>query len=380
MSSLGISRLDALVAVGVLAVAATELAANPAIAPRAAAIPCEVLLAAVVAWRSRAPLVVMLMVAVLQVAEAAAGVPLQQPVVPLLASVIAAYALVTRASRPALALGAAVILAAVAGETVLQHQGFGNFLFALIFLIGTAIVGRTVKHRTRQATALRARTETLEREQVAHAQQAAAEERGRIARELHDVIAHSVSVMVVQAGAAEQIMGRDPQRAVAAVQAVQQTGRDALAEMARLLGILREGSGGLGLAPQPGLADLPALIADTKRSGLNVELHVDGESRPLPPGPELSVYRIVQEALTNVRKHAHGAQATVRLRYRPDGIEAEVRNTGNGIVPDGAVPGGGHGLIGMQERVAVYGGTLHAGPETDGSYLVRADVPVRSQA
>jgi signal transduction histidine kinase len=373
----GWSRSDALVAAGVLAIAVAEVTASAAISPKAAALPCELVMAIALLWRRRLPLAVAVVVAAAQVVEAAAGVPLQQPVVPVLASVIAVYALMTRANVLRMAVGSAALLSAVGIETALQHKGFGNFAFALIFLVGAAIVGRTVHARTAQTVQLQARADTLEREGEVRVQLAAQEERARIARELHDVIAHSVSVMVVQAGAAEQMMTRNPARALTAVQTVQATGRDALGEMGRLLGILREGMDELGLSPQPGLGDVPALIADARHAGLAVELQIIGEQRSLPPGPALSIYRIVQEGLTNVRKHASSTRAAVRLIYSSAGVDAEVTNTGGETTT--ATSGGGHGLIGMRERVAVYGGTLQAGPRDGGGYHVHAHLPLETQ-
>jgi signal transduction histidine kinase len=270
-------------------------------------------------------------------------------------------------------------MTAVGIETVLQHKGPGNFLFAVIFLAGAAVVGRTVHGRTAQAVQLEARADALRQERDEHVQLATQQERARIARELHDVIAHSVSVMVVQAGAAEQQMTRDPAKALTAIQAVQTTGRDAVAEMGRLLGILRTGLQDVGLAPQPGIGDVRALVADARAAGLDVDLQVDGVQRPIPPGPALTIYRIVQEALTNVRKHSGRARAAVRLTYTDVGLDARITNGAE--VSAGFVAGSGHGLIGMRERVAIYGGSLSAGPEgTDGAFTVEAHIPVDSSS
>jgi len=337
-------------------------------------------MASALVWRRRSPVVVVTLVAVLQVLEAAAGVPLQQPLVPLLASVIALYALMTAAPAWQAASGAAAMLVAVGIETVLQDKGFANFAFALVFLVGATIVGRTVHSRTRHAAQLADRAENLERQQSLTAQLAVQEERTRIARELHDVIAHTVSVMVVQAGAAEQIVARDPDRARAAMQAVQATGREALGEMARLLGMLREDGAEIGLTPAPGLGDLPALVDSVRRSGMDVDLQLDGYRGQLPPGQQLSVYRIVQEALTNVRKHAGRSRAAVRVTCSDTAIVAEILDEGAGrSTTEAAVPGAGQGLIGMRERVALYGGTLIAGPSAAGGYLVQASIPITGQ-
>jgi signal transduction histidine kinase len=203
-----------------------------------------------------------------------------------------------------------------------------------------------------------------------------AAERGRIARELHDVIAHSVSLMGVQAGAVERVLERDPDRAREALRSIQATARESVGELRRLLGILRADQEPAGLAPQPGLGALAALIEESRRAGLPTELAVDGEARPLPAGVELSAYRVAQEALTNVRKHAPGARTSVVVRYGPDDLELCVRNAA--AATNGAEPASGtsHGLVGMRERVALYGGSLEARPEPGGGFLVRARLPV----
>jgi signal transduction histidine kinase len=205
------------------------------------------------------------------------------------------------------------------------------------------------------------------------AERSRAEERNRIARDLHDVIAHSVSVMVVQAGAAEEVLRRDPERAVEPIRSVQVTGRDAIAELGRLLGILREHGDEVGLAPQPGLDDLGGLLEETRHAGLPVELTVEGDPRRLAPGVELAIYRVVQEALTNARKHAGDARAAVMLRYGAAEVSAEVRDDGS-AANNGH--GGGHGLIGMRERVAVYGGSLDATHRAEGGFAVRVRIPL----
>jgi signal transduction histidine kinase len=181
--------------------------------------------------------------------------------------------------------------------------------------------------------------------------------------------------MVVQAGAAEEVLRQTPERALEPIRAVQDTGRQALAEMARLLGMLRRDGEELGLAPQPGLDDLEGLVEQTRRAGLPVELRVEGTPRPVPLGADLSAYRIVQEALTNARKHAGEARATVTVRYGVEALEVEVADDGSGA----GNGGGGHGLVGMRERVALFGGDLHAGPRPGGGFRVHARLPIKEQ-
>ncbi len=367
------SRRDVLIAAAVVAAGQFEVWLTSGVLPRSVAAPAELVLGLLLVWRRRFPLATMALVAVVSASETLGGVPMQSPAIPLLVNVIAVYTLVTEEPLARALAGLAVGLAGFALGTLSQHNSPGNFVFGAIFAVGVWIVGRTVRMRTAEAGELEERAVTLEREREQQARRAAAEERARIARELHDVIAHSVSVMVVQAGAGEEVLRRDPERAAGVLRSIQETGRQALSEMSTLLGILREHGGEFGLVPQPGIADLNSLLEQTRHAGLPVELTVEGERRPLPPGIELSLYRVVQEALTNTRKHAGSAQATVRLRYSRADVAAEIADDGassrNGY-------GGGNGLIGMRERVAVYGGWLEAGPRLEGGYLVRARIPL----
>jgi signal transduction histidine kinase len=221
---------------------------------------------------------------------------------------------------------------------------------------------------------LRSRTEQLERERREREREAVAEERARIARELHDVVAHSVSVMVVQAGAARRVLARDPGRSVEALGAVEATGREALAEMRRLLGILRPAA--TDRAPTPSLSDLDALAERFRAAGLHVELDVAGEPGPLPAGVDLCAYRVVQEALTNAVKHAGTGRARVAVRWEADSVEVEVANRSGRRTPAAlAGTSGGHGLMGMRERVALCGGELEAGAADRDRFVVRARLP-----
>ena len=200
---------------------------------------------------------------------------------------------------------------------------------------------------------------------------AAEDERLRIARELHDVVAHNVSLMAIQAGAARVSGNSSP----AALQSIETTARDTLAELNRLLGVLRKDPNGVARDPQPSLAQVEALIKTARQSGLDATLKVSGEKRPLPAALDLSAYRIVQEALTNVLKHAHATRAEVLIDYEPNAVALTVTDNGNGADP--AVAGSsGHGLIGMRERVELFGGELGAGPSSLGGFTVRARLPI----
>ena len=212
-----------------------------------------------------------------------------------------------------------------------------------------------------------------ERERDVAAREAVVEERARIARELHDAVAHSVSMMVIQAGAERRVLGADGGSTREVLQTIEQIGWDALTEMRRLVGMLRTDSADR-LTPQPTLADLPTLMTQVREAGLPVELRIDGERRDLPVGIELSAYRIVQEALTNALKHAGRAHACVSVRYGPDSLELEIADDGAGAQTD--VPSGGHGLVGIRERVTLYGGTFDTSVRRGGGFAVKVLLPL----
>jgi signal transduction histidine kinase len=239
--------------------------------------------------------------------------------------------------------------------------------FVVISTVAIVIVRVVVGERDRRA-------HIAERERDLAAREAVVEERARIARELHDAIAHNVSMMVVQAGAERRTLGDEQHATREVLQTVEQIGRGALTEMRRLVGMLRE-DGADPLAPQPGLADLETLVSQVREAGLPVELEIEGERRELPAGIELSAYRIVQEALTNSLKHAGDARATVAVRYAADSLELEISDDGSGGGARGL--SGGHGLVGMRERVALYGGRLDAGRRPAGGFAVRVLLPIR---
>ena len=263
---------------------------------------------------------------------------------------------------------------------VLDWLIVGTILFAGPALLAW-VLGDSMSYRRAYYASLEDRAARLERERDAQARIAAVAERARIARELHDVIAHNVSVMVVQADGASYALGTDPDRAAEALAAISGTGRQALAEMRRLLGVLRrEGDGdgaGSERAPQPGIGELSELLDQARGAGLPVSFTVEGEPRPLPSGAALAAYRIVQESLTNTRKHAGPvASASVLLRYSPGALVLAISDDGWGEA-GAALPGGtGHGLTGMRERVAMYGGSVAAGPRPGGGYEVVATLPL----
>jgi signal transduction histidine kinase len=229
------------------------------------------------------------------------------------------------------------------------------------------------------------RVRALEAEREAATLQAVERERARIAQELHDVVTHNVSVMVVQAGAARKVMTAEPEKARAALLAVESGGRAAMTELRHVMGLLTMNGDGpdpaatADLAPVPGLGQLGALAARVRDTGVPVELTVTGDPVPLPPGVDLAAYRVVQEALTNTVKHAVGASVTITVAYRPDALRVEVADTG-GMAAPSAGSGNGRGLVGLRERLAVYGGTLEAGLRPTGGYRVRAVIPLADDA
>jgi signal transduction histidine kinase len=265
----------------------------------------------------------------------------------------------------------AAALTFVMGFTAMATDPDGiNIAGAVFFglIIGAPwVAGRAIRHR-------RLNEQRLEQEK-ADAEAAIVEERTRIARELHDVVAHAISVMVLQARGGRRVIADDPGEAREAFDVIEGTGHQALEEMRRLLGMLRASDEELALAPQPSLGQLDALLEQVRAAGLPVELAVEGGPAELPPGVDLSAYRIVQEALTNALKHAGPAQARVTVRYGQDELELEIADDGAGT---GDGKGSGHGLIGMRERVSVYGGELHAGRRPGGGYALRARLPLGS--
>lgn len=252
---------------------------------------------------------------------------------------------------------------------------------SLVLMVGLSLVmawslGALQSARRRYAAESRRRLESLERERGTRAQLAVAEERSRIARELHDVVAHGVSVMTMHAAGARLALGDDPARADQAMEEVERTGRRSLSELRRLLGLLDREAASAELAPQPGLARLDDLLDQFRRAELLIEVEVHGEPRELPSGVDLSAFRIIQEALTNVVKHAGHVPVTVTLRYRDESLGLEVLNRGNADISAVSGNGTGRGLIGMRERVALLGGAFHAGLGPDGHFRVQCELPL----
>ncbi len=254
-----------------------------------------------------------------------------------------------------------------------QTQSVGDTVWSLVTFTVAWAVGFGLNQKFREADEARERAARLQREREEQARAAVAEERARIARELHDIVGHSVSVMTVQAAGVRGLLRPHQEREREALQVVEQTGREALAEMRRLVGVLRRPEEAPALAPQPSLEHLDRLVAQAREAGLPVELRVEGEPVPLAAGIDLTAYRIIQEGLTNALKHARAEHAEVLVRYDGGHVNLTVSDDGSG---DGGGESGGHGLVGMRERVSVYGGELEAGPRPDGGYRLHARLPL----
>jgi signal transduction histidine kinase len=272
----------------------------------------------------------------------------------------------TNGRQTVIAAGMTVSIAVIDLATEVPVTADG-VIFMTLLLGAPWVAGRAVRQR-------RLKEDQLEHER-ATAAAAIMEERARIARELHDVVAHSISVMVLQARGGRRALDAEPDDARSAFDSIEGTGQQALDEMRRLLGMLRRDDDELPLAPQPSLRHLDLLVAEVEAAGLPVQVTIEGEPRALPPGVDLSAFRIVQEALTNALRHAGPARARVLLRYTSDDFELEIADDGQGT---GDASGPGYGLVGMRERVSVYGGELQTGRRPGGGYELRVRLPLRS--
>jgi signal transduction histidine kinase len=272
------------------------------------------------------------------------------------------------------ALGAAVMVIGLGIVGIIGAPNLNGVDIALNYATYAAayFFGATVRNRRLYAEELEARNAALQRERDEESKRAVADERLRIAQELHDVVAHSMGVIAVQAGVGAHVIDTDPAEAKKSLEAISHTSRSTLTEIRRMLGVLREDDGAT-YAPAPGLADLRRLVDDMGGAGMDVEVRYEGSRSELPPGIDFTAYRIVQEALTNVLKHAGPAHSTVTITYEPGALQLEIDDDGRGAAA--RANGGGHGLLGMRERVAVYGGSFDAGPRAGGGFQVRARLP-----
>jgi signal transduction histidine kinase len=297
------------------------------------------------------------------------------PTVPI-GVVVSLYTVAAHCER-SVAVRAALVTAATLPWAILAAADFhlDSALLPLALTAAAWMVGDYLRTRRAYLSELEAKAARLERERDEEARRAVAQEQARIARELHDVISHNVSVMVVQAAAGADVFDAQPARARTALGSIEATGREALSELRRLLGVIKTDDADESRAPQPGLEGLEALLEHIRSAGLAVELTVEGRRAPLPPGLDLAAYRIVQEALTNTLKHAGASRAGVTVRYGASELAVDVLDDGRGRAANGTASGG-HGLVGMRERVALYGGHVRAGPRSEGGFLVSARFPL----
>ena len=371
--------VDAVVAVALVGGAVAGAAAGKhhgALTLLAAAATC-----ATVAWRRRTP-AVMTAIAVVTITVygvSSHGAHGTFPSIEI-AAVLDYYMLgrlSTERGRPE--VDAVLLVAAVAAIVIVPGSSDANRVATTwtLFVAVPFAVGRVVGSRVALTRELRANAQRLEREQQERARHAAAEERNRIARELHDVVAHSVSVMVIQTQAARRVAAGDREAARDALSSVQSCGRDALMEMRRMIGVLRHGDEELAGPTAPALSQLGTLVARAHTAGLPVELRIDGEAPDLSPGLDLVAFRVVQEALTNAIKHAGPARALVRVTFTAGALELEISDTGRGpALADGDTDARGHGLVGMRERLVLYDGELQTGRARGGGFKVRARIPL----
>jgi signal transduction histidine kinase len=324
-------------------------------------------------WRRRAPFTVLAVNGAVFLACEASG---YTPVRPLpVAVLIGLYTVAVHLSLPvSLGAGMALSLGAVAAAVAPPGALDDEFLDQLIAIVAAGTLGGGVRLNRIRTSLLEEKAAQLVREHAVHTRLAVEVERARIARELHDIVAHHVSVIVALAGASGRVFDTEPAHARTALRSVETIGREALTEMRRLLSVLRTEDHGANHAPQPGLSEMPALVAQVEQAQLPVELAVRGEPRRLSPGVELNAYRIVQESLTNTLKHAGPTRATVVVHYRADTLELRISDQGRGIAV--APPAMGHGLLGMRQRASLLGGKLTAGPGPLGGFQVTAVLPV----
>ena len=363
---------NTLLALGLATVAEIELYLLHIDYERSLFVPLMLLVPLALIWRVRYPLAVMAVNLAAWIVIDLYTPANEDPLTLAIALALAVYSVGAHTQGRRAALGAVLVAAMALLATFVDWNGgsvadlVGNLTFFAGIFGGTWLAGRAIRRRRG-----RERDLILEREQRARA--AVLEERTRIARELHDVVAHAISVIVLQARGARHALDAEPDDARTALDAIEATAMQGLQEMRRLLGMLRADDEEVALAPQPSLAQLETLVAYVRDAGLPVEVRVEGAPRELAPGVDLSAFRIVQEALTNALKHAGPAKARVLVRYGEDALELEVADTGGGALNG---DGSGHGLAGMRERVAVFGGHLESGPRSDGGYAVRARLPL----
>ena len=368
---------DGLLAAALAALFLLEIAAEDRFAgDRAISVPAALAFCAALAWRRRVPVAgLATAVGIIELSNLAAPA-LAETGAFLVGLLLAIYSVGRHARAWEQVAGAVLVTAAVPLAAIEPGDPFTftDLAFFAAFLGGPWLGGQLIRRRREREHVLEERAGELARERDSRAREAVAEERTRVARELHDVVAHAISVMVLQARGGRRMLDEDPEAARQALDVVERSGAQALSEMRRLLGVLRADGGEPALGPQPSLRRIDDLVAGVRASGLAVEVVVEGEPVALPPGVDVSAYRIVQEALTNTLKHAGPASVRVTITYAAEAVGLAIADDGAG--GNGAGGGSGYGLAGMRERVAIYGGELESGPRPDGGYALRVRLPL----
>jgi signal transduction histidine kinase len=376
-------RVDLAVAAVLVCLALVEAVTEPVDGHRLLAMVAFVLPAAALAWRVTAPMVPVLVTSILIPLQTAAGLPLNTALTTTVVIVVTAYSAGAHLEPRRSALAAALLLAAATASVLLGHRPvWSNLPFALLVVGGSLGGGAAMRARQRHAESLSAQRDLLrehadwlEQRSAEEAAAAVSAERARIARELHDLVSHSLTVIGLQAGGVRRLLNDDQSEERQALLLVERTSRQAQDEMRHLLTLLRSANDELSLAPQPGLARVGELLADARASGVATDYQVRGERVELPVGVDLAAYRIVQEALTNVRKHSDADRVAVTIDQRPGTVQIEVCD--NGSLTSTGEPG--FGLVGMRERAALYGGSLEAGPGPHGGFRVFASLSYRPE-
>jgi signal transduction histidine kinase len=367
--------LDIAISAGVLGFGFAEILGDSGYTPAGVWIAAVLITAAALWFRRRYPLPVVVVVLVL-VALTSQLDPPQDPTYWFLAVIVASHAVGAYPPLREAVIGLVLIFADFAVGAAIDGESIGDVAFMWFLFGGIWGFGRVLERRTNEAARLEQHAAVLEQEREQRAREAIAEERARIARELHDIVAHGVSTMVLQVGGVRRRLTPEQRAELDVLMNVEETGRRSLVEMHRMLGIMRQADNGSPLTPQPGLARLDDLADSMRAAGLPVEVSVEGERVELPSGLDLSAYRIIQEALTNTLKHAGPSHATVAVTYRRDALELDVADDGSGAANGNGNGSGGHGLVGMRERVALFDGTLETGARPEGGYRVHARLPL----
>jgi signal transduction histidine kinase len=364
--------LDAVIALVFVAMNLAEAVSNPEVASPLQHVGVAGLALATLAWRRQYPLVVAALVVASNVITDPNG-----EFTTLLSLVLVSFTVGAETVPPRAWWGLGLVFVPFMVVSVVHGFQPSDLAAGMVFFIGPWAVGQLLRVRTASTEEALARAEQLERNRELEAAKAAADERTRIARELHDIVSHSISVVTIQTQAVRRRLGPEQAAEVRDLAAVEATAREALAEMRRLFGVLRtEGDQPLALSPQPGLSELDRLVRQVSSAEMSVDLRVEGEPVPLSPGVDLAAYRIAQEGLTNALRHAHASEAHVVVRYAPGRLDVEVTDNGRGLRRTPSSDGG-HGLVGIRERVALYAGTVELEPSSTGGVRLAVSLPLK---